>query len=81
MPKVFGSRHTGAEGSNLGKGRTAESGVKVHRSVKTRILAGVVEGNGVPYLPQIRITINGKAERLERKGWLEKEPKHFEWVD
>ena len=80
MPKVLGSRHIGSEGSNLGKGRTVESGVKAHRSVKTRILAGVLDGNGVPYLPQIRIMINGKAERLERKGWLEKEPKCFEWV-
>ena len=81
MPKVFGSRHIGSEGSNLGKGRTVESGVKVHRSAKTRILAGVVDGGGVPYLPQIRITINGKAERLERERWLEAEPEHFEWVD
>ena len=66
---------------NGGKGRTVESGIKVHRSVKARIVAGDVEGKGDQYLPHIRVIIDGKAQCLKREEWLEEKPKHFEWVD
>ena len=52
---------------------------KVHRSVKTRILA---EGpGGELYRPKARFMIGGKAHRLEREEWLAEKPVHFEWVD
>ena len=66
---------------NCGKGRTVRPVIKVHRSVKARILAGDVEEKGDQYFPRIRVIIDGKAQRLKREEWLEKEPTHFEWVD
>ena len=68
---------------NRGKSRIVvmKHGVKlkVHRSVKTRMLA---EGPGGEfYRPKARFIIDGKARRLMREEWLEEEPEHFEWVD
>jgi hypothetical protein len=45
-------------------------GMKVHRSVKTRMLARATEGEGKPYHPKIRCVINGEARRLTREEWL-----------
>ena len=71
---------------NRGKGRKVyhrvmERGVKVHRSVRTRILARATVGENKPYLPKIRCVINGKPRCLTREEWLAKEPEHFKWVD
>ena len=52
--------------------------VKVHRSVKTRILAEPHVGD--PYLPTMRFRIDGKIRKLEREEWLVEKPVHFEWV-
>ena len=55
--------------------------MRVHRSVRTRILAcGTTEENR-QYLPKIRCVIDGKARRLTRKEWPENKPVYFEWVD
>ena len=52
---------------------------KVHRSVKTRILA---EGpGGELYWPKAHFMIGDKARRLTREEWLAEKPDHFEWVD
>ena len=64
-----------SEGTNVsstrGNRQTADAGLKVHRSVKTHMLAGV-DGRDNRYLPRIRFTIDGKAARcLERKEWSE----------
>ena len=52
---------------------------KVHRSVKTRILAG--GQGGELYRPKARFVIGDEVRRLTREEWLAKKPKHFEWVD
>ena len=52
--------------------------VKVHRSVKTRILAEPRVGD--PYLPKMRFRIDCNIRKLERKEWLAENPVHFEWV-
>ena len=52
---------------------------KVHRSVKTRILARGPDGE--LYQPKARFIIGDKVRRLERGEWLAEEPEHFEWVD
>jgi len=71
---------------NRGKGRKVyrqvmRRGVKVHRSVRTRMMADGVGGEKKPYLPKIRCFIGGKVRRLTREEWLAEEPEHFEWVD
>lgn len=71
---------------NRGQGRKVyhrvmERGMKVHRSVKTRMLARGVEGNGRPYVPKVRCVIDGEARRLTRDEWLAEQPQFFEWVD
>ena len=59
-------------------------GMKVHRSVKIRMLAQPMEGkNEKKYLPQIRVMIDGecKPRRLTREEWLaDKPPFGLEWV-
>jgi hypothetical protein len=70
---------------NRSKGRVVyhlviHRGMKVHRSVKTRMLAQAMEG-GELYRPKIRCVINGKLRRLTREEWLADVPNHFEWVD
>ena len=55
-------------------------GIKVHRSVKTRMLAPGLVGEG-NYLPKIRFLIDGKARQLTRDEWLADKPQHFKWVD
>ena len=71
---------------NRGKGREVyeevmRHGVKVHRSVKTRMLALPIEGGNKPYVPQIRFTIDGVPRPLTKDEWLAEEPEHFVWVD
>ena len=68
---------------NRGKSRIVvmKHGVKpkVHRSVKTRMLA---KGpGGELYRPKARFIIYGTARGLTREEWLAEEPEHFEWVD
>ena len=70
---------------NLGQGRVVhrpvmERDLKVHRSVKARILNCRTDGE---YLPRIRCAVTGEQKpRLLTKGeWLADEPKHFVWVD
>ena len=56
-------------------------GMKVHRSVKTRMLALGNEGEE-QYLPKIRCEITKREiRRPTRKEWLAEEPTFFEWVD
>jgi hypothetical protein len=71
---------------NRGKGRIVylrvmDRGMKVHRSVKTRMLACATKEKNKQYLPKIRCMIGGQARRLTREEWLADEPDHFEWVD
>ena len=56
-------------------------GMRVHRSVKIRMLAQGTDGHGKLYVPKIRFMINGRPRRLTREEWLEEEPRFFEWVD
>ena len=56
-----------------------DRGIRVHRSVKTRMEAEPMPGTDKPYRPKVRFTINGEVRRLERSEWLAGE--HFEWVD
>lgn len=56
-------------------------GMKVHRSVRTRVLARAVDGDKRPYLPKVRCAIDGGARCLTREEWSAEEPEHFEWVD
>lgn len=72
---------------NRGKGRhvyhlVMHRGMKVHRSVKTRMMAQGVRGDGKPYLPKVYCMIKGRgAHRLTREEWLADAPDHFEWAD
>lgn len=71
---------------NRGKGRKVYSrvmrrGIKVHRSVKTRMLARGTDGGNRPYLPKVRCVIDGVARPLTRDEWLADDPVHFEWAD
>jgi len=71
---------------NRGKGRIVYSrvmdrGMKVHRSVKTRILAQNVKGSKEPYLPLIRCTIGDEVRPLKKGEWTADKPEHFKWVD
>ena len=53
-------------------------GMKVHRSVRTRMLAHGMEG-GKQYRPKIRCEIDGEIRRPTRKEWLAEDPKFFKW--
>jgi hypothetical protein len=73
---------------NFGQGRVVhrpvmERGLKVHRSVKARILARGADGREGSYLPRILcwITDEQKPRPLMREEWLMDVPKHFLWVD
>lgn len=71
---------------NRGKGRKVyhlvmRRGMKVHRSVKARMLANDVGGGKAPYLPKIRCVIGGVVRCLTKEEWLAEDPEHFEWVD
>ena len=53
-------------------------GVKVHRSVKTRMLA---KGEDPKYVPAICFLTDTGLRKLKREEWLaEPKPKYFEWV-
>ena len=56
-------------------------GVKVHRSVKTRMLAKGMNGGKPTYEPAILFLIDNRLRKLGREEWLA-EPKsnYFEWV-
>ena len=57
-------------------------GMKVHRSVKTRMVARGMEGkNDKQYWPKIWCVVNGEIRRPTREEWLAEEPTFFEWVD
>jgi len=71
---------------NRGKGRRVygivmRRGMKVHRSVKTRMSTRAPKGDDKPYRPKVRCVIDGEPRRLTREEWLADEPKFFEWVD
>ena len=61
--------------------RVMERGMKVHRSVRTRMLACATTEKKEQYLPKIRCVVGGQARRLTREEWLADPPEHFEWVD
>ena len=61
--------------------RVMDRGMKVHRSVRTRIEASGKDGRE-EYLPRIRCWIDTKTIRpLTREEWLAEPPAYFEWVD
>ena len=69
---------------NRGKGREVykevmKRGVKVHGSVRARMMASPMDESNEPYLPKIRFPIHGELRCLTREEWLE--GKYFEWVD
>lgn len=77
---------------NRGRGRKIprhemREGLKIHRSVKTRLEA--THRLGVDYVPQIRPEIkkyvDGKkvkeAEQLTHEDWNVDDPKYWEWAD
>ena len=74
---------------NRGKGREVykevmkrDVKIKVHRSVKTRMLALPMEGSRKQYVPNIRFPIDGVLRPLRRDDeWLADKPEHFVWVD
>ena len=71
---------------NRGKGREVykdviERGVKIHRSVRTRMFALPMDGSDQQYLPKVRFAIGGKPQHLTREEWLADKPEYFEWVD
>lgn len=71
---------------NRGKGRRVYNSmkhprIKVHKSVRTRMLAESVQGDNNPYWPKIRCMINGVVRRPTRKEWLADDPDFLEWVD
>ena len=82
---------------NQGRGRKVwkdemDEGMKVHRSVKTRLEAGQIffDDHYVPRVrPSVPIVVHAKtrAERrrqvkeLEHHEWNTDTPEHWEWVD
>lgn len=71
---------------NRGRGRKVyhqvmKRGMKVHRSVRTRILAGDIEGANSQYLPKTRCIVDGVPRHLTRDEWLKEVPDYFEWAD
>jgi hypothetical protein len=69
---------------NRGQGRIVDHRLKVHRSVRTRVLARVVDGEGRVYVPAVRYKIKHGPEEpqcLNRDEWSNVEPTHFQWVN
>ncbi|KAF9651414.1 hypothetical protein BDM02DRAFT_3091324 [Thelephora ganbajun] len=71
---------------NRGKGREVhhqviERGMKVHRSVRTRMLAFPMDGGNRLYLPKIRFKVDGELRCLTREEWLADNPEYFVWAD
>jgi len=69
---------------NRGEGREVyeevmKRGVKVHGSVRARMMTSPMDGSDELYLPKIRFPIDGELRCLTREEWLE--GKYFEWVD
>ena len=74
---------------NRGRGRKIikkemESGLKVHRSVKTRLEAGPIFFN-MHYIPRVRPRLpsnpKGEARMLDHHEWNVDDAKHWEWVE
>jgi len=70
---------------NRGAGRKVftqvmRRGMKVHRSVKTRMEASK-QGNLENYRPRIRPVIGNAARRLTIEEWVSDNPEFFEWVE
>ena len=70
--------------SELMEGRVMDKGVierhvKVHRSVKIRILAKPDEGD--PYLPAMHFPIGKDIRKLKPEEWLVENPAYFRWVE
>jgi hypothetical protein len=70
--------------SELTKGRVIDKGVierhvKVHRSVKIRILAKPDEGE--PYLPAMHFRVGNAVRKLKPEEWLAENPTYFQWVE
>jgi hypothetical protein len=56
--------------------------VKVHRSVKIRMLGRGLDGSNNLYVPKIRFPVSKDEVRpLTREEWLAQKPKYFDWVD
>jgi len=53
-------------------------GMKVHRSVKTRIES--FRMGKEPYLPKIRCVVDGETRCLSEGEWLDENQVLFEWV-
>jgi len=76
---------------NKGDGRRVfhpvmRRGMKVHRSVKTRLESLDKHGQRGTYVPKVRPFIKGEKKKggsrmLTIEEWLAENPKHFEWVD
>ena len=71
---------------NRGKGREVykevmDRGIKVHRSVRIRMMASPMDRSKKQYVPKIRFLVDGKLRRLTGEEWLKETPEHFEWVD
>jgi len=76
---------------NRGAGRRVfhpvmRRGMKVHRSVKTRLESLDKHGQQGSYLPKIRPFVKDKTKKdgsrkLTVEEWLAENPEHFEWVD
>lgn len=71
---------------NRGKGRKVyhpvmRRGMKIHRSVKTRMLARAMDGKNRPYFPKVRCCLDGEVRTLTREEWLAETPEHFVWAD
>lgn len=79
---------------NRGQGRQIprsemKEGLKIHRSVKTRLEA--TERLGIPYVPQVRPKLNAvdssgkkvkcEARSLSHEEWNVDEPVHWQWVE
>ena len=76
---------------NRGRGRKIyksemREGMKVHRSVKTRLEAGILH-DGQLYVPKVRPHIAKSKDKktrpvgLSHGEWNVDEPQHWEWVD
>ena len=67
--------------------RVMDRGMKVHRSVRIRMLAQGMEGKkgkGKQYRPKIRCRVHkgdAEARRPTREEWLAENPGFFNWVD
>ena len=69
---------------NRGKGRKAYNqmmphGMKVHKSVKTRIES--YRMGKEPYLPKVRCVIKDETRPLTESEWLDEHQTLFKWVD